>query len=165
MRLNKQTSYAIKMLTDCARSGDAIVKVAVIAERNGLTLQHALKIAHVLMRAGFLINQRGRQGGIRLARPAHEIRIGEIVRTLETTFVEETGAPLDSVLDDALSAFIGVLDQHTLQDFVKPGRISQRATKASAKGSRATIKAPTGRRRPVALPRGAPVGRMMAAED
>ncbi len=69
MRLNKSTSYAVRILIDCARAGDRLVKVAEIAERLELTQQNAFKIVHLLSKAGFLDSVRGRRGGLRLARP------------------------------------------------------------------------------------------------
>ncbi|MGE0628169.1 MAG: Rrf2 family transcriptional regulator [Hyphomicrobiaceae bacterium] len=136
MKLNKQTTYAVKLLVDCARANGDLVKAASAAKRSGLTQSHALKIAHALMRSGFLINQRGRNGGIRLSRPASEIRIGDVVRAMEATGAGESGAEMDGVLDDAFAAFIGVLDQYTIQDFAK---------QAAAAEKRKTRRAPAGR--------------------
>lgn len=132
MRLTKQTSHAIRILIDCARSGDRLVKVAEIAERLGITQQNAFKIVHILSRAEFVRPVRGRNGGVRLARPAHDIRIGDVVRATEVTHVEveaegdvlvvaQDGSRINLVLDTALEAFIGVLDQHTLADIVSSG--------------------------------------------
>ena len=57
---------------------------------------------------------------MRLARPAAKIRIGDVVRSIETLGQEEQKAAgrgsLHSIVDDALDAFISVLDQHTLED-------------------------------------------------
>jgi Rrf2 family protein len=136
MRLTKQTSHAIRILIDCAR-GDctsgvaAPIKVAVIAQRLGITQQNVFKIVHVLSRAGFIKATRGRNGGVQLARPAVDIRIGDVVRATETTHIEvdddainlllssNPTQPINSLLDDALAAFITVLDQHTLADMAR----------------------------------------------
>lgn len=125
MRLTKSTSHAIRILIDCARSNARLVKVAEVSKRLQITQQNVFKIVNLLARAGFLESVRGRNGGVRLARPAHSIRIGDVVRATEVTHVEiEDGTDaqkprrggVNRILDDALGAFIDVLDQHTLAD-------------------------------------------------
>jgi Rrf2 family protein len=126
MRLTKSTSHAIRILIDCARSGDRLVKVAELSQRLDITQQNVFKIVHLLARAGLIEAMRGRNGGVRLARPAQAIRIGDVVRATEVTRVEiddgsaartrKRSRGVNRVLDDALGAFIDVLDRHTLAD-------------------------------------------------
>lgn len=124
MRLTKQTSHAIRILIDCAHAGGQLVKVAEIAERLDLTPQNAFKIVNVLARSGFLTAVRGRNGGVRLAQSPERICIGDVVRATEVTHVEvsemqptaRSAGGINRILDNALEAFIGVLDQHTLSD-------------------------------------------------
>lgn len=120
MRLNKSTSHAVRILIDCAKAEGNLIKVAEIAQRLDITQQNAFKIVHLLSKAGFLASVRGRHGGVRLARPAAQIRIGDVVRSIETLGQEEEEADsrgsLNRIVDDALEAFISVLDQHTLED-------------------------------------------------
>lgn len=127
MRLTKQTGHAIRILLDCALAGDQLVKVAGISSRLGVTKQNVFKIVHILSRAGFVVAVRGPNGGVRLARPATEICIGDIVRSIEVTRVlveggrnrkspESDPVNINAMFDDALSAFISVLDQHSLAE-------------------------------------------------
>jgi Rrf2 family protein len=128
MRLNKSTSHAIRILIDCAKAGDSLVKVADLSARLGITMQNVFKIVHILSRAELLAAVRGRNGGVRLARPASAIRIGDVVRAMETTEIEidaagagsarggQTLIGINRVFDDALEAFIAVLDKHKLAD-------------------------------------------------
>lgn len=127
MRLNKSTSHAIRILLDCARAGDGLVKAAEVSARLDITMQNTLKMVNVLAHAGLITAVRGRNGGIRLSRPADEIRIGDVVRALEATDLElemdgakrrsaAQVAGVNRVLDTAFEAFITVLDQHTLAD-------------------------------------------------
>ncbi len=126
MRLNKSTGHAVRILVHCAKSEDELVKVAEIARRLDITQQNTFKIVHLLNKGGFLGSVRGRKGGVRLARPAAKIRIGDIVRSIELTSAggkvpgQDTG--LNEIVDDALEAFISVLDQHTLADMVAAGQ-------------------------------------------
>jgi Rrf2 family protein len=153
MRLTKSTSHAIRILIACAQAEAKLVKVAELSQRLHITPQNVFKIVNVLARAGLIEAWRGRNGGVRLARPARLIRIGEIVRATEVTHVEiEAGAGrrrgssggVNRILDDALSAFIDVLDQHTLADMARAQsargaqRVKVRAlTGAAAVGIRA----------------------------
>ena len=126
MRLTKSTSHAIRILIDCARAGDRLIKVAELSQRLEITQQNVFKIVNLLARAGLIEAMRGRNGGVRLARPAAAIRIGDVVRATEVTHVEiedgtagrkqKRGRGVNKILDDALGAFIDVLDQHTLAD-------------------------------------------------
>lgn len=132
MRLTKSTSHAIRILIDCAQAGDRLIKVAELSGRLDITQQNVFKIVNMLARAGLIEATRGRNGGVRLARAASEIRIGDVVRATEVTHVEieeaaatlKTGAGrgVNRILDDALGAFIDVLDQHTIADMARAQR-------------------------------------------
>jgi Rrf2 family nitric oxide-sensitive transcriptional repressor len=127
MRLTKQTGHAIRILIDCTLAKDELVKVADVSDRLGVTKQNVFKIVHILSHAGFLTAVRGPNGGVRLAKPATAIKIGDVVRAIEVTRVQVEGgsgrksgdndpASINAMFDDALSAFISVLDQHTLAE-------------------------------------------------
>jgi Rrf2 family nitric oxide-sensitive transcriptional repressor len=150
MRLTKSTSYAIRILIDCAQASDRLIKVAELSERLQITQQNTFKIVNLLARVGLIDAIRGRNGGVRLARPATAIRIGDVVRATEVTHVEideETAHPkqgrsggVNKILDDALEAFIEVLDQHTLADMARlqrggPPAVLRRKTRANVRAS------------------------------
>jgi len=126
MKLNKSTSHAIRILVDCARAHGELVKVADLSQRLSITMQNVFKIVHILSRADLISAMRGRNGGVKLTRPAADIRVGDIVRAMESTELELEGdidqsdaglsRGVNSVLDSALEAFITILDQHTLAD-------------------------------------------------
>ena len=147
MRLTKSTSHAIRILIDCARAEDQLIKVAELSERLEITQQNVFKIVNFLARAGLIEAVRGRNGGVKLARPAHEIRIGDVVRATEVTHVaieedaalgaREHGHGVNRVLDDALDAFIDVLDRHTIADMAR----SQSAAAGRGKSAGAAARA------------------------
>jgi Rrf2 family protein len=152
MRLTKQTGHAIRILTDCAQAGGNLVKVAELSMRLGITKQNVFKIVHILSRAGFIKAVRGPGGGVRLARAANAIRIGDVVRTIEVTDVEIDGearaalkpqrnsGSINAVLDEALTAFVAVLDQHTLADLAATRRPERATAAASKKMLAATVR-------------------------
>ena len=112
-------------------AGDGYVRAADIARQDGITEHNEAKIVPILVRGGFIITSRGRAGGLKLARPATEIGIGDVLRVTETTHVEaectggtslpcgiKRAAPINRLLGEALQAFISVLDKHTLAELI-----------------------------------------------
>lgn len=139
MRLTKTTGHAIRILMDCATADGERTKVASVAGRLGISQLNAFKIVHILSKAGFIDAMRGRNGGVKLAMPPEDIRIGAIVREIEATDVEVAGAngsgkrreqaPINAIFDEALDAFISVLDRHSLADMAPlPKRGKRRST-------------------------------------
>ncbi|ESR23894.1 Rrf2 family transcriptional regulator [Lutibaculum baratangense] len=131
MRLTKQTGYALRILIHCGQAQGKLVKVPEIARAYQITEHNLFKIIPLLVQRGVLETVRGRGGGIRLARPAKDIRLGEVVKATEETRIEadclggDIGAcpirpiaPINRILDEAISAFIDVLEQYTLEDLV-----------------------------------------------
>ena len=131
MKLTSHTNYAIRMLMFCA-SKQELARVGEIAEFYGLPEKFLFKILGGLTKAGFMETVRGRNGGIKLARPAEEISLGEVVREMEENFEMaecfkegEVTCPLvatcglNGALSRALSAFLSVLDEYTIADLTK----------------------------------------------
>ncbi|MXP09694.1 RrF2 family transcriptional regulator [Pseudoblastomonas halimionae] len=129
MQLNLRTDYALRMMMALAASEDTL-SIDWIAEHYGISRNHLAKVAQDLAAAGFIETQRGRGGGLRLARPPAQINVGAVVRTLEhfDGFVACMGGKADCVIDGvcglkpalagALEAFLAHLDRHTLADIV-----------------------------------------------
>jgi Rrf2 family nitric oxide-sensitive transcriptional repressor len=158
MRLTKSTGHAIlRILIDCARADGRLVKVAELSQRLQITQQNVFKIVNLLSRAGLIEAMRGRNGGVRLARSAPEIRIGDVVRATEVTRVEiEDGAAgrrqrrgrgVNQILDEALEAFIEVLDQHTLADMAAASPPDAAPRRKPASVARTTVLATPRHRR------------------
>lgn len=166
MRLTKQTNHAIRILVHCAGQRDQLLKVAEIAADLDITQQNVFKIVHLLTRAGFLKAMRGRHGGVRLAQPPAEIRIGDVVRATESTRMaidededapsaQQPRQPISHVFDTALEAFISVLDQHTLEDMAKGARV----------GTAPPARKPAVRETPIVKPLTAPPSKARAARQ
>lgn len=136
MRLTRYTDYALRVLTYLGlKPQGELSTIKEIAERYGVSENHLMKVVHRLGRAGIIETVRGRQGGLRLAHAPVDINIGQVVRLCEDDmrlvecFNSETNtcpiAPacaLPSVLDEALAAFMAVIDRRTLQDVMEPHR-------------------------------------------
>ena len=126
VRLTRYTDYAMRVLLYLGRQPGKLCSIAEIANAYGVSQNNLMKICNDLVNAGYLDSVRGRHGGIRLARPADAINVGELIRHTESDFdlVECTScliAPacgLTSALDEALGAFMAVLDGYSLADLI-----------------------------------------------
>jgi Rrf2 family transcriptional regulator, nitric oxide-sensitive transcriptional repressor len=128
MRLTTLSDYALRLLMMAQSAGDDLITIEAAASRYHISRTHLMKVANVLTRAGYLQAVRGRSGGLRLAKPAIEIRIGDVIRTTEPDFalVECLGADnhcvitqlcrLPRILNTGLDAFITVLNGYSLED-------------------------------------------------
>lgn len=129
MRLTSFTDFGLRMLMRMAGDPSLAFSSADLADELGLSRNHLAKIIQHMARVGLIDTRRGGGGGAVLARPAAEIRLGEIVRLLEEgqplveCFAAESGGcSLDSRcrlkarLRSAETAFLADLDRSTLAD-------------------------------------------------
>jgi Rrf2 family nitric oxide-sensitive transcriptional repressor len=127
MQLTKFSDYALRVLMFAHAAGDRLVTIEEMAASYRISRAHLMKVVNALTRTGYLTAVRGRSGGLRLAKPAGKIILGDVVRATEPDFalVEcfSTGnqcvitgcCRLPRVFNEALDAFLGVLDRHTLE--------------------------------------------------
>ena len=82
--LSRPSEHAIRALTYLAnRPGQEPVLTRVLAEELEIPAPFLAKVLHPLIQRGFLSSQRGRGGGIRLVGRPEEIRLLDVVETLE----------------------------------------------------------------------------------
>ncbi|CCJ74079.1 Nitrite-sensitive transcriptional repressor NsrR [Cronobacter condimenti 1330] len=105
-----------------------MTSISEVTQVYGVSRNHMVKIINQLSRAGYVTAVRGKNGGIRLGKPAATIRIGDVVRELEplsivncsSAFCHITPAcRLKQVLGDAVGRFLQELDNYTLADLVQ----------------------------------------------
>lgn len=128
MQLDKFSDYALRVLVALTVAPNAPIPSSVIAQRYGLSEHHIAKVATQLVRHGFIVSDRGRGGGLRLARDATAIRIGSVLQAIKSNepVVECMGTNqtcailpacgLRTPLVRAKDAFYAVLDEYTLAD-------------------------------------------------
>jgi Rrf2 family nitric oxide-sensitive transcriptional repressor len=110
-----------------AAEPDRHASIAEMARVHRISHNHLMKVVHDLRKEGFLTSVRGRSGGVKLARAAESITIGEVVRHSEEGFnlvdcgpcVIAPACSLNGALQEALRAFMRVLDGYTLADVVQ----------------------------------------------
>jgi Rrf2 family nitric oxide-sensitive transcriptional repressor len=131
MRITKRTNIAIRVLMFCGANVDRLVTKSEIAARCNTSESHLAQVINRLGQLGYLHTQRGRSGGITLARPMSEIAIGDVFRELEAgTPLAECFADVDNTcplteacrlrlaIADAAEAFYAHLDGITLDALV-----------------------------------------------
>jgi Rrf2 family transcriptional regulator, cysteine metabolism repressor len=93
MRLTTRSEYALLALIHLGRQDrDAHISVQAIASSQNIPAKFLEQLLLTLKRARYVQSQRGSQGGYRLARPAAEITLAEIVRLFDGAL-----APTESV--------------------------------------------------------------------
>lgn len=138
MQLSLHTDYALRILMALAAS-DEQLSVDWIARHYGISRNHLAKVAQGLQSEGLVDTFRGRGGGMRLAREASDIRVGDVVRRFESLdgFIScmpggsgcaiNGACGLKPALGGAIDAFLTHLDEFSLADITrKPKRLLRR---------------------------------------
>ncbi len=131
MQLTRFTDYSLRVLIHLGSHADTLATVGAIAEEHNISRHHLTRVVHQLGLKGYIETVRGKGGGFRLARRPDQIRIGDVVRDMETGFeLAECFRPGDSgcrllpscalkpVLAEAGRAFLTSLDRYTLADLL-----------------------------------------------
>ncbi len=135
MKLLTSTDFALRVLMRLSATPNEHVSTDVLARELVISRHHLQKIVQYLTEAGLVRTIRGARGGVMLARPASEIKVGEVIRSHEhdqalvECFRADGGActllprcRLRGMLDAAKNAFYRHLDSFTLADcLVGPG--------------------------------------------
>lgn len=147
MRLTSFTDFGLRALMRMASDPDRAYSTAELADEFDLSRHHLTKIMASLSQAGIVMTRRGGGGGARLARPAGQIGLGDIIRVLEgdqalvNCFAADGGncsitphCRLKTRLREAETAFLAELDRSTLADVALPSRAAA-ADHQSARGA------------------------------
>lgn len=133
MRLTSFTDYGLRALMRLAGDPDRVFTTDELAREFAISRHHLTKVVRELADCGYLATHRGAGGGMRLARAAHDISLGEVVRALEgrhalvECFRDDGGAcvltprcRLKARLAAARGAFLAELDRSSLADCAYP---------------------------------------------
>ena len=128
MQIDKFTDYALRILMALAVTDQEKLPTSAIAKTYGLSEHHLSKVAAKLTQCGFVTSDRGRGGGLSLARPAQMISVGAVVRAIkgDDPVVECFGTAstcrilpacgLRDPLRAAQEAFFAALDPYSLAE-------------------------------------------------
>ena len=112
MKVSAQEEYGLRCLLQLARlGGGEFLTLGQIAEREGISQANAGKVLWTLSKAGLVASIRGTKGGYRLARPASEIQLSEIISVQG-----------EDVLESHCKTYAGLLDScvHTGNCGIRP---------------------------------------------
>ena len=131
MTLTKFSDYSLRLLLYLGLHRERLVSVAEVSRAYRVSPHVMVKVVQLLVQQGLVASVRGRNGGLRLAKPPAQINVGRLLRTTEpgwdlvecfdlatNTCPIEPACGLKGVLKRAQGAFLAVLDGHTLADFL-----------------------------------------------
>ena len=130
MHLTRFTDYSIRVLIFLAVKGEERSTINEIAETFDISRNHLMKVVQELSQKNYVTAIRGKNGGLLLTRDPATIGLGELVREMENDMalvecfhsdnacIITPACRLQPILNDALSAFLGVLDHYTLADLL-----------------------------------------------
>ena len=97
MQVSARVDYGMRALAELAvvntEEPGRLVKGDDLAERQQIPGKFLEGILNQLRRGGFVMSQRGADGGYRLARPPAEITVADVIRTLEGPLAAVRGEP------------------------------------------------------------------------
>ena len=141
MQLTLHADYAFRVLLYLgSQSSGRLVSTEEISRSYGISRHHLVRVVQTLNEHGFVAVTPGRSGGVSLAREAHKIRLGDVLRSAESNlrivecFDQAANTcpiiavcALKPILGEALTAFVDVLDRYTLADLLAGRRASSLA--------------------------------------
>ena len=87
IRINRKTDYAIRVLLALAKQeGDTPLSTSKIQGEMLIPKALSLRVVAELAHGGFILTYPGREGGLKLARPASEINLRQVVTYFESNF-------------------------------------------------------------------------------
>jgi Rrf2 family transcriptional regulator, nitric oxide-sensitive transcriptional repressor len=128
--LTQFSDYGLRVALYLACYPDRVVSVDEVSRAFGISRHHLVKVVQTLTDLGVVEGQRGRGGGMRLAKPPTEINVGWLIRQTEphmnlvecfdpatNTCPIVPACGLKGALQRAQQAFLRVLDEYTLDQF------------------------------------------------
>ncbi|MGF2733838.1 RrF2 family transcriptional regulator [Marinobacter sp. DUT-1] len=131
MHITRYTDYSLRVLIYLSAQGDRLATIQEIADSYDISKNHLMKVVHQLNKKGYIETIRGKKGGMRLHMAPEDINIGILVRETEQdlSIVECFSSKnackitpvcgLKSMFNEALKAFLEVLDRYTLADVIQ----------------------------------------------
>lgn len=143
MRLTRHTDYALRVLMYLGLQEGRLCTIGEIATAYRISESHLTKVVHQLGVVGLVQTVRGHGGGLRLVLAPEEIGLGRVVRLVEddlgivecfdsrsNTCPIAGPCSLSGILDEALGAFLDVLDRYSLADLLGSRRAILRRLRA-----------------------------------
>ena len=97
MRVSAKSDYAVRALIELASQGEGHVKGERIAQAQEIPVKFLENILIDLRNAGLVASRRGADGGYRLARPADEISVADVIRAVDGPLANVRGQRSEDV--------------------------------------------------------------------
>ncbi|PIT14756.1 hypothetical protein BGI30_03835 [Snodgrassella alvi] len=135
MQLNRFTDLGLRVLISLQYLPESeLTTVELLAKQLNVSRNHLVKIVYFMAQTGWIDSFKGRNGGIRLAAPSHQLKLGDIILALEQTSSETPAiincqqpscsmtefCNLPQVFNEALQAFYHSLNHYTLRQLQVP---------------------------------------------
>ena len=127
MKLSHKIEYACRVMAQLARShaGGQLSHIEALAASESIPANYLVQILNELRNAGLIQSRRGKQGGYALARAPESIPLVEIVRAVDSEFLEmnlqkegASGARVAEIWGDVHDAMERQMETYNLADFV-----------------------------------------------
>ena len=129
MKLSTKGRYGLRALIDLALySENETVSIQSIARRQNISDSYLEQLMRKLRSAGLIVSVRGAQGGYKLARPANEISVGDVLRALEGSLEAVTCGGEDNSCQGAdlcVTKFVWDRINSSIRDTVDSIKLSQ----------------------------------------
>lgn len=125
MKLTRYSDYAMRVMIYLG-TADGLSSIREISHAFDISQNHLMKVVQDLAGAGFIQSVRGRNGGIRLSKPAAMINLGTLLRHTEaldevidcSTCLIAPACGLPPILCEATSAFVAVFEKYSVADLL-----------------------------------------------
>ena len=98
MRISAKADYAVRAAVELAAGGnDKPIKAERIATAQHIPLNFLENILGELRHAGIVRSHRGAEGGFRLAKPADQLTIADIIRAVDGPLASVRGGPPEEI--------------------------------------------------------------------
>ena len=83
MQITIFTDYGLRSLMFLAARPERLCNVREISDHYGISYNHLVKVIHRLSQLGYVQSIKGKGGGVKLAKEATTLRLGDLVKALE----------------------------------------------------------------------------------
>lgn len=84
MKISTKGRYALRLMLDLAvYGGEDYIPLKMVSKRQEISVKYLEQLITILSRGGFVLSSRGAQGGYKLAKPAQQYTVGDILRLME----------------------------------------------------------------------------------
>jgi len=129
MHLTKFTDNSLRVLIYVSGNVGRKVTISEVAEICAIPRNHLTKIIHTMAKKDLITTTRGKGGGITMAHPADQMKVGDVIRAMEgTAEIINCDTPqcplvrmceLRSILRKGQNAFLDTLDEYTVADLIR----------------------------------------------